>query len=93
MRVTPSPPKGEATQGEHPLDPRSRGIFINSVRGYRILGDALAAGAEARCAGDSKSDFLRKMCYILFIKFVARMGLYPKHYQIIKRILVHLSEI
>ena len=52
-----SPPKGEATQGEHPLDPHFRGIFINLLRGYHIFGDALAAGAEARCAGAPKSDF------------------------------------
>jgi hypothetical protein len=28
-----SPPKGEATQREHPLDPHFRGIFINLSRG------------------------------------------------------------
>ncbi len=52
-----SPPKGEATHGEHPLDPHVRGIFINLLRDYHILGDALAAGAEARCAGAPRSDF------------------------------------
>ncbi len=58
MRVNPSlPHEGEATQGEHPPDPHVRGIFINLLRGCHILGDALAAGAEARCAGAPRSDF------------------------------------
>jgi len=42
-----SPPKGEATHGEHPLDPPLPRIFINLLKGYRIFGDALAAGAKS----------------------------------------------
>ena len=53
-----SPPKREATCGEQPLDPPPSGYFHQPVwRGYRILGDALAAGAEARCAGAPRSDY------------------------------------
>jgi hypothetical protein len=45
-----SPPKGEAVQGEHPLDPLFfRSIIFNLIRGYRNMGDAQVAGAEARC--------------------------------------------
>jgi hypothetical protein len=77
-----SPPEGEAAQGEHPLDPR---FFINLLRAIIVLGDARAAGAEAQSAGVPKSDFMfllrvsteQKMCNILFIKLIARMGLYP----------------
>jgi hypothetical protein len=46
-RMTPSPPEGEATQGEHPLDPPFFGIYLNLIRSYRNRGDARAAGAEA----------------------------------------------
>ena len=61
MRVTPSlPQRGRQPKGSIPLDPHFRGIFINLLRDYHIFGDALAAGAEARCAGAPKSDFRGK---------------------------------
>ena len=40
MRVTPSPPEGEAPQGEHPLDPLrysfclNRGFLVNFLMSY-----------------------------------------------------------
>jgi hypothetical protein len=52
-----SPPEGEAACGEHPLAPFFiRRIIFNLLGGYRNMGDAWAAGAEARCAGAPKSD-------------------------------------
>jgi hypothetical protein len=54
-----SPPEGEAAQGEHPLAPSFVGVFHQPSDDYRkILGDARAAGAEARCTGTPKSDYL-----------------------------------
>jgi hypothetical protein len=54
MRETPSLPRGEATHGEHPLDPH---IFLNRMRVIAI-GDTIAAGAEARCAKSSQERLL-----------------------------------
>jgi hypothetical protein len=52
-----SPPQGETACGEHPLDPLFfRSIIFNLIRDYRNMGDARAAGAEARWAGAPKSD-------------------------------------
>ncbi len=53
----PLSPKGGGNPREHPLDPHVRDIFITLPSGYHILGDALAAGAEARYAGAPRSDF------------------------------------
>jgi hypothetical protein len=50
-----SPPEGEAPQGEHPLDPH---FSINLLWAIAMLGDARAAGVEARCAVAPKSDSL-----------------------------------
>jgi hypothetical protein len=52
-----SPPKGEATQEEAPLTPPLSRYFHQPYGGYRILGDALAVGAEARGAEAPKSDY------------------------------------
>jgi hypothetical protein len=41
----PSPPEGEEAQGEQPLGLR---FFINLLRASAVLGDARAAGADAR---------------------------------------------
>ena len=51
-----SPPAGEASQGEHPLDPRFFGVFINLLRDYPNMGDARAAGTTE----GSGEDFLQK---------------------------------
>jgi len=53
-----SPPEGEAAQGEYPLDPQSSSFLINLLTAIATLGDARAAGAEARCAVAPKSDSL-----------------------------------
>jgi hypothetical protein len=51
-----SPPEGEAAQGKHPLAPFFVKVFHQPSDDYRNMGDARAAGAEARCAGAPKSD-------------------------------------
>ncbi len=62
---TPSlPQRGRQPEGSTPLTPNVRGIFINLPRAVTLLGDALAAGAGARCAGAPRSDFFKEMCYI-----------------------------
>jgi len=63
-----SPPEGEATQGEQPLEPHSFShgficgetlifllLFANLMSGYPIIGDAPAAGSEAKVAVAPKS--------------------------------------
>jgi len=69
MSMTPSlPQRGRRQEGEHPLDPHSFShgficgetltflwLFANLMSGYPIIGDAPAAGAEAKVAVAPKS--------------------------------------
>jgi len=62
MRMTPSlPQRGEAAQGEHPLDPCFlffpfyQRFFTNLLWSYLNMGDAHAAGVEVQSAGTPKS--------------------------------------
>ena len=50
-----SPPKGEATQGEHPLDPLTSEILIIPQKPNRSIGGCPAV-AEARSTGFPKSN-------------------------------------
>ena len=47
--------KGKQHTGSIPLTPSFLEVFINILRAIALLGDARAAGAEARCAGAPKS--------------------------------------
>jgi hypothetical protein len=74
--VTPTLPKrGRQPKGSIPLPPLLPGFFINLLMIIAILGDARAAGAEARCAKNpqerllvSLQDFNRAPITAIFAK-------------------------
>jgi hypothetical protein len=69
VRVTPSLPQwGRQHAGSIPLPPRLLRFFINLLMIIALLGDARAAGAEARCAEAPKCDCL----------FLSRISTEPK---------------
>jgi hypothetical protein len=56
MRVSPSlPQRGRQSKGSIPLTPSFlKSIIFNLIKDYRTMGDARAAGAEARCKKEPK---------------------------------------
>ncbi len=71
-----SPKKGEATQGEHLLDPHVRGIFINLPGAVTFWGMPWRRGRKHDVLEPPGAIFEENVFY-LFIKLVARMCLYP----------------